>query len=541
MRWVSRDLGFLLPLLVFVAGFALIPVAVLFAQAWSSAGGVSAFVAVLQDPLNQAAITNSLVQGALSAIGAVVIGYPAGVFLGRYHWRGREFLRAYLLLPFLLPVLVMVAGIVELFGPGGWVTLGLPVAARLGSGLGGIVVLNLAFNVPVVILFTAVATESASVDLEETASLLGAPPARVYRDVWGPPSWRGAAAGGILSFIFSALAFAGPLVLCGPRCYTIEARVWFLDKTISAPTDAALLGLAMVAIMILPVALFLRGGVRAGALATGGRAPSRPVPWGSPVAKALAIETSLVVVFESVLIVTVLVRSVFPDGWSTPSTLGWSELFGPAVSAAVGVSTYGALANSLVFAAVVSGLTLLLGVAALFTLRRHPSGAGRVRLLVFVPLVISPILLAFALFSFWRPIFGSPSLVWGLIIASQMLIALPFVLEGLAVSSRSVPDGPREAAELLGARPFAAYLDADLPALRAGLLTACLFAAVVSLGEFTATYFLVVPAFTTLPVELYDLPSHRLAGASGALAALLVLVSAAIVIGLAWGGRRASA
>jgi spermidine/putrescine transport system permease protein len=148
------------------------------------------------------------------------------------------------------------------------------------------------------------------------------------------------------------------------------------------------------------------------------------------------------------------------------------------------------------------------------------------------------VLLAFALENAWGSVLGGAGNVWWLIVLSQATLALPFVIPTLLLSLRTISPGPRQAAELLGAHPFSAYLEMDLPRARAGVITAALLAFVIGLGEFTATLFLATPTFTTLPVAYYHLDALREPAAAGACAALLLLVSAAVLVALSFGGRR---
>jgi putative spermidine/putrescine transport system permease protein len=244
--------------------------------------------------------------------------------------------------------------------------------------------------------------------------------------------------------------------------------------------------------------------------------------------------------FASVLalLATVLWVSVAPTSTSPGWGSGWTELFGPQVTGALGISTVGAIANSVFFGTVAAGTALIFGLLVGFG--RGATGA-RVRalhVLLLAPLVISPIVLAFALSSYWRPVLGGESSVWVLILVSQATLALPFALQSLNVALARVPFSFRESAQSLGAGPWTAYVDTELPQVRSGLVTAGLFAFALGLGEFTATYFLVIPRFTTLPVEVFRLEELRLAAAANALAGLLVIVSLAVFLAVAFGGRR---
>ncbi len=531
------EAAFLVPIVGFVALFALIPAAVLFLDAFATAGGPAGAAAILTAPENVRAVENSLVQGGVSALLAIALGYPAGVFLGRYEWPGRSALRSFLLVPFLLPSLIVVLGVIDLFGAAGILSSAIPGLSVLGSGLPAIVVANLLFNVPIVVLFTATGCASSSAALEETVATLGGAPGRAYRDVWGPPTWVGALAGGLLTFLFSALSFAPPLLLCGPGCYTVEAQVWFLDTLGLQPTAAEVLSAAIVALFLAPTAAYLavlgrlrsNGGPRSGG-------PRRRLA-ATPIAIGLAAETAAVFAAIVALLASVLYRTLAPVGGGGVGA-AWTELFSARTSARLGLSAIGAVGNTLFFAGVAAGIAIVLGIASGFAVARRPRRAGALGLLLFVPLLLSPVVLAFALAEFWRPLLGGESTVWVLVIVSQAILALPFALQSLEIPLAGLGPEEREVARTLGATSWGAFLDADLPRVRDGVLTAGLFAFALGLGEFTATYFLVTPTFATLPVLLYTLTNSRLLPVADAAAGLLLLLSLAVFAALVLGGRR---
>jgi len=537
MKRPGVDAALLVPVLLFVALVALLPVAVLFADSLGSAGGSSGVMRLLAAPENVRAVENSLLQGALSAAFAMALGYPAGLFLGRYEWPGRSVVRSFLLVPFLLPSLVVVFGVLDLFGPSGLLSTSVPALSVFGNGLPAIVVANLMFNVPIVVLFTATGCEGSSVELEETVATLGGSPARAYLDVWGRPTWVGALAGGLLTFLFSALSFAPPLLLCGPGCYTVEARIWFLDTLGLQPTAAGVLSAAMVGVFMLPTAAYLL--VLARLRSPGGRRGDlrRLTRKLSPLAVGLATETVAVLFVILGLMGAVLYRSLAPLGGGGAGS-AWSSLFSPSTAQRLGISAEGAIANTLYFAVVAAGIAIVLGIITGYAIARSPRRAGAVGLLLFVPLLLSPVVLAFSLAEFWRPLIGGESTVWALVIVSQATLALPLALQSLEIPLAGLSPQEREAARTLGASPWGAFLDADLPRVRDGLVTAGLFAFALGLGEFTATYFLVTPTFTTLPVLLYNLSNTRLFPLADAAAGLLLLLSLAVFFALVAGGRR---
>jgi thiamine transport system permease protein len=535
-RWFADEWA-LGPLVLFVLAFALVPVALLFATTVVAAGGLGAIGAVTLAPLNLSSVDNSLVQGGLSAALAIAVGYPAGLFFGRYRWPGRSLLRSFLIVPFLLPSLVVVLGVLDLFGPNGLLSSALPALSFFGSGLPAIVAANLVFNVPVVVLFTATGCESASVELEETVATLGGSPWRAYREVWGVPTWVGAAVGGTLTFLFSALSFAPPLLLCGPRCYTVEARIWSLDQILLDPNSAGVLALVMVLLFLLPTLAYLWLVGRLRGIPGRRAALPREVRWRSPIAVALAAETVGVLGAVGVVLGAVLYRTVTPVGGGGPGA-AWGELFSSSTTARLGISAFGMVENTLFFATMAAAIAVVLGILAGYAIARRPRRAQGLGLLLFLPLLLSPVVLAFSLASFWRPLLGGESTIWFLVIVSQSILAIPFALQSIEIPLAGLPAQGREAARMLGATPWGAFLDADLPRVRDGLFTAGLFAFALGLGEFTATYFLVTPKFTTLPVALYHLANLRVFAVADAAAGLLLLLSLAVFLVLFVGGRR---
>ncbi len=540
-RGLSLERIVLLLVVGFVGAFALAPAGYLFAVSLHDGGGIAGVAAVLAETGTRASIGQSLLQGTLSALVGMALGYPAGVFLGRYRWRGDTWVRSLLLVPFLLPSLVVVVGLGELFGRSGF--LGDPLAALrfLASGLPGIVATNLLFNVPVIVLFTASGCEASSVELEESVAALGGGPLRAYRECWAGPSWTGAACGGLLTFVFSALSFAPPLLLCRAGCATVEVRVWQLAAGSELdPAAAGLLSLVLVVGFLAPALAYLLLARRLSASAAAVPAPRRrPVPWRSPAAWGLAAAMGLVLATETSLLAVVVLRSLLAPNTSGFG-VGWSLLFASRTADRLGITVGHLLLNTVGFAALAAVVGLLVALASAFVGARRPGASLALGLVVFVPVLLSPIVLAFALSAFWGPLLGGEPNVWLLIVLSQGLLGLPLALQSLELPLAALPASVRESAQTLGASSWGAFVDAELPRLSRGVETAALFSLALGLGEFTATYFLVTPQFTTLSVAVYAFQQRGLFAASAPAAALLLLLSLAVYATTVAGARRAS-
>ncbi|HEV2429128.1 MAG TPA: ABC transporter permease subunit [Thermoplasmata archaeon] len=528
------------PLLGFLVAFVLAPVALLLGTGLAGAGGAAAIEHAVLDPVNVRAIQNSVVEGGVSALAAFGVGYPIGLFLGRTSFRGRSWLLGIALVPFLLPTVAVVLGVQEAFGADGLLRPIAPALGVLSYGFGGIVLTNVVFNAPLLALLTSVGVESASSELEESVAALGGSPFRAFRSVWAGPSLHGALSGALLTFLFSSLAFAGPILIGGARWYTLEARIYVLAQTLAEPRAAAALAAVALLLLAAPTALYLLASRR---LATGPArraAPPRPFDPSSAVDWGLGAFAVIGVLALLSFLALVVERGFAPASPGTAWGGRLPALFAPALTDRLGFSTGAALLNTLAFAGLSSALAFLLALGASHRSARPSRPSRSLAALTFLPLLVSPVVLAFALSNAWRPLFGGVSAAADLIVIGQAALALPFVLQSLGLAFEAVPRAAAESAEALGASPWQSYLEAELPLALPGARAALLFAFALGLGEFTATNFLATPSTTTLSVELYRLGSLRLGGFAPTIAALLVLLSLATLGPIAYlGGGRA--
>ena len=530
------------PLALFVLLFVALPAAVLFAGSVERFGLGGPFVALVWGPtlisaVARTALENSLIQGTLSAGIAVAWGYPCGVFVGRHAFRGRELLLSFLLIPFLLPPLVVVLGIDEVFGSASPL---LPELGVLGHGLPGIVLANVFYNTSIVALFTTAGIANAAPRLEEAVTSLGGGGWLRFRDVWGRASLLGAASGGLLTFLLSFVGFAAPLLLGGPANLTIEVWIYDLTRTVfAAPAEASGLALWTVAFLAIPAGLYLWVARRARLIGGRERLTPRlyPIQWRSPATVALAGALATLLLFVGALLGSVVVLSfrLAGGGWGIQN---WAALVSARTTASVGIPTGQALANTLFFAGAATAIVVALVLFVTYASTRPRPEIGLLEGLAFLPVLLSPVILAYALRNFWGRTLGAPPFLWTLIVASQAALALPFVLQSVRASLRGLPPNLRRAAQTLGASPWRAFWDADVPLMRPAIVAGATFAFALGLGEFAATNFLYIPTYTTLVVEAYLLEVLRQPGPASALGALLVVVSGVALFLLIRGGNR---
>lgn len=158
---------------------------------------------------------------------------------------------------------------------------------------------------------------------------------------------------------------------------------------------------------------------------------------------------------------------------------------------------------SLVNALLVSvAATVLGGLASIALVRFRGPGATAVETLLLLPIVVPEILLGAALFLFYSRIalrLGVQGLFLG-----HSLIALPYVIRVGSAGLTGVPRSLEEAARTLGASPTQAFVRVTLPVIRSSLLSAAVFAFIVSFSDINLALFIAGPNTVTLPVQIFS-------------------------------------
>ena len=451
----------------------------------------------------------------------LVLGVPVAYVLYRLDFRGRQALRAMVVMPFVLPTVVVGVAFRTLLAPSG--TLGF-------LGLDGTALAILAamvfFNLAVVVRTVGGLWEGLDRRHEEAAAALGASPAQVFRTVTLPALKPGIVSAATVVFLFCSTAFGVVLTLGGLRYGTVETEIYILTTQFLDLTAAAVL--SVVQLLAVVVLLLLAGRTRgrgASALSRDARR-SRRRP-GRRDLPALTV-TCVVVAFLAAPLLALVVRSLrVGGGWSLDNYRAIGTTGG---GNALLVPVWTALENSLRTAVDATTIALLLGLTVAFLVSRPARGRaerrGRAFLdgLFMLPLGVSAVTIGFGfLITLDQPpldLRSSPLLVP----IAQAMVALPLVVRTLVPVLRSIDPRQRQAAATLGAAPWRALLVVDLPVAWRPALAAAGFAFAVSLGEFGATSFLARSDRPTLPVVVYQLISRPGAENFGmALAASVVL------------------
>ena len=260
----------LLPLLVAVAAFFVLPMARLVAVGASGPHGVAEYAAILLDPRYRATLINTVVLAAATTVATLVIATIAGLFLQRHRFPGRAVLVALLTFPLAFPgvvvgfMFILLAGRQGLIGD---ITLRLFGEKEVWAySLQGLFLGYLYFSIPRVILPIMAAVEKLDPSLEEAARALGAGPFAVVRDVILPALTPAFIASGAIAFATAMGAFGTAFTLATD--IDVLPMLIYTEFTLSAniATAAALsVGLGVIAWAILALARSVSGNTVAAA------------------------------------------------------------------------------------------------------------------------------------------------------------------------------------------------------------------------------------------------------------------------------------
>ena len=227
--------------------------------------GLDAWRALAGDSLYLEAIGWSLAIAAVSTLIAFLVGFPLALAIARSPERRRPFLVALAIAPFWTSFLIRVYAWIMILKDEGLLNhalmaLGLVSAPLEIFATKGAIVLGIVYSyLPFMILPLYAALDKQDPALREAAADLGARPLRVFATVTLPLAMPGVFAGALLVFIPAVGEFVIPDLLGGSDTLMIGRQLWnefFANR--DWPTAAAV-AIALLALIVGPLALYERG------------------------------------------------------------------------------------------------------------------------------------------------------------------------------------------------------------------------------------------------------------------------------------------
>lgn len=416
----------------------------------------------------------TLVQALLTCALVCVVGVPLAWALTRFEFVGRRCVLQLLMLPFVMPTLVAGMGVLALFGPQGMVWAGwqdTPYLLLYG---------NVFFNLPVLVRAVHQGLLQVPAARLWAAQTLGAGPWQRFWHVEWPVVQPWLAGGVCLVFLYCFSGFGLALLLGGSRYATVEVEIYQL---IAYELDLAQASVLVWAALLLTFSAAIAYAALSRRAADHGARhilPPQP-PHSAPARLGLA----LALVVWALLCVLPLAAVLWRAAQAGAS---WQVLWAE--------TTVAAAARTLLFSAAALALALVLGVCHAALARWQPWA----RSLTFLPLMVSPVCIAFGLLLLYPAWTASLSLL----VLTYALLAYPFVAKDVLAAWDALPSQPVQAARVYGAGWWQAAWRVTRPLLMPAVRRGLALAAATCVGEFAATLFLSRPEWQTLTMLIYQ-------------------------------------
>lgn len=482
------------------AALAALVLGTLAVVAWQ-ARGLSAL-----GPWDLRAVWFTLWQAAVSATLSAALAVPVARALARRRFAGRRLLVTLLGAPFILPVIVAVMGLLQVFGRNGIVNaglsaIGLPQVTIYGWH--GVILAHVFFNLPLATRLILHGWQAIPSERLRLGLSLGFGPRDVGRHLERPMLREVLPGVWLAIFLVCLTSFAVALTLGGgPRATTVELAIYQAFRFDADLGRAATLALVQVGLSL--AALTLAG--RAAAPAGFGAGLDRPGELSGPRGWRLAADGAVVALAAAFLLgpLAALLAEGLPRLPALPAEV-W-------VAAARSIGM--ALASALLTLALALPLALALGERR----RVWIEAAGM------LPLVASPLVLGTGLFLLLRHVAAPSDLAIPVTVAVNAVMALPFALRALIPAARTLQADYGRLAAALGMRGLARLRWLTLPRLARPLGFGGGLAAALAMGDLGVITLFGDSRNATLPLKLYQLMgSYRTADAAGAAVLLMGL------------------
>ena len=465
----------------------------------------------------------------LSAAFSLILALPGAYFFGNFDFPGKKLLRNFLVLPFMLPGILVVLGMVVFYGQNGvlnhWLLKLFPGSGLKFTGLygfWGIILANVFYNFSFCIRVLGESWERIDPNLKEASAVLGCSRWHTFWRVTFPLLAPAFSYLFLLIFLYSFLSFTVVLVLGGYLYKTFEVLIYIeYNSKLNFNRATMIAGLQMA---ILAGILYLQNWLGRRIRLGGGlgrvlpKLSWRKRPRQSVIALCYALPAGLFLAGPlGAIMVRSLKRRGLPESeftWGNYCQLfdeGFRFIVGNDLTEVLGVS----ITLALIVAVATTGTAYLLARGR----RARPWQVGDLWLQL-------PIGISFLTFSFGIGLLARkflPPIV--LIIWAQMFLAFPLVYSLLRNAWRDLGESLLEVARTLGADRKRLFWTLELPLMRKPIATAVAYAMAFSLGDLAAVLMLGQGRVVTVSVAIYRLIGHYHFPRAVALGVLFMTVS----------------
>jgi iron(III) transport system permease protein len=515
----------LIPPVILIGGFLVLPLGRLLVHGWTAAITVQEPLPPFVWPHLLMVTRNTFVMGGLTTAVALLIALPLAFLLAKTDMPALRFWPALLTIPMISPPFIMAFSTLLLYGRSGlfslvsreWFGMNFPHI----FGLSGLVLTQLVVSVPYATFILMAGFRGVPRHVEESAAASGAPVVRAFFDVVLPCIYPHVVIAGLMVFLMSIGDVGGPLIIGGG--YSVIASEIY-NNVLSVLTDdriAVILGSWIILLSFLMmgvVNLLLRLTVK------------RYRPGTDPVVYSLGrlrpVAVALVAIVTAWLLlpfIMVIVQS-FGTIWTVdPVPRGWTIDHYVRVFRAPRL-----VLNTLILSAVVTPVIVIISVILGHMLNVRP-GRKVMNVLMILPFLLPGVVLALGVIETYAGVFSQSRGIpfYGLLVCTVMVRRLPYTLKTLEAGFLVTDRRREEAATSLGSPPAAAFFRVTLPQMQPFLLAALVIGFIKVATELSASLILAPPNWQSLSMGIvYYIEQGQLGRASAMSVVLVTIIGA---------------
>ena len=518
--------------LAFLVVFVVLPLFELLRQSVigqeSGRFGLENFVTFFESRYFRRALGNSFLVATLGTVLALMIGLPLAFVFARYDFPAKRWIEVAILMSMLSPPFVGAYAWILMFGRSGLVTeAGRSIGLELPTIYGpvGIAIASAFGLYPLVFLVVRGALSRVSTTIEEAAASLGRSPFYVVWSVTLPLVMPAVVTSALLVFLGIISDFGTPAILGEGERYPVLATLAFslylseigAETGMAATTSMILVGLALALVL---VARFL---ATRRLVANDGASSRSPEPLPARKAWMMAAGVAALVLIANMPLFVVVISSFLEVR---------GVVFQPALTFDNYTKAFGALGNaltnSLIYASVALGLTIVAGTAlGYYVSRRSGPLARMLDLLIMIPYVVPGTVLGIG----YAQVFNGPPLFLtgtaSIIAMVYFVRKLPYMMRASSSIVYQIDHNLEEASLNLGVPPGQGFFRIMVPLMRPGVLAGASIAWVEIFNELSASIVLYTGATRTLPIAAYQQSLGGDVGMAAAYATMLIVVTAA--------------
>ena len=497
---------------------------------------LDAFPRIFSDYTFNNALRNTLLLGALTGFGSMLIGLLFAYVDVYVHIRSRVTKKLFdvvSLLPVVSPPFVLSLSMMLLFGRSGLITrklLGIYDADIYG--LWGITIVQTLTFFPVVYLMLKGLLKNIDPSMEEAARDMGATRMKVFTTVTLPLLLPGLGNAFLVTFIESVADFANPMIIGGSfdtLATTIYLRITggTYDITGAAAMAVVLLCITLVLFMIQKYVLE----ARTAATLTGKASRVRMLIEDKSVRYPLSALCMLISVFVVLMYIAVPFGALFKLwGRDYSLTFKWfAKMFSE--------GGWKAFKDSFILSLISSPITALLSmIISYLVVKRRFRGKGFIEFTSMLAMAVPGTVLGVGYIrGYAQGLFHTGALQF--LYNSAAILIIVFVVRSLPTGTRSgisalrqIDKSIEESAYDMGADSFKVFMTVTLPLIKDSFLSGLVTAFVRSITAISAIILLVTPSFLLITVQINEFAEKGAFSIACAFATILIIITYGAVL-----------